>query len=617
MSNGLEINFTWTVVMDSSPPPLTSDPSPDFSAFQSSDGSIRATCWGHFKEYLLRVPVGCEVLMHMPATKVAQCAIKKKEDFSLVSMASNMEVCDPCSEFLLKHQQEAAAQACSGGSQLTQAESEDTDSETITSEQDDKGPVPKKPRLSLPPESPTPTPSAPDVPCVYTIIMADAPTDSVDASAGSAGMIPSAATKPGRKRKIFSGRKNQGFENVLQTAMEQKTIPQWQQTEEKQTREDALKNSFLFYCVAREKARYKKLRQLPPQALSDPRFDCPVINGGQGQPAQRFCNIHREDDYESIGILDQMQTHPSVTAYKSNGNMTDDEFRHFILTLVIGRLFNSGDTLRNLGHVSLANLETVYGLCEADKSKLSRHAAYMLNNAYGKVGMDMKRFIFELVPLAVKQMPPLSELRLVQEPLPIETLSEKLNECLQKALPIWYAQQKNQIAIHEFKTPRSTANKPVSETRRSGTHEFKMEGEKVFSRPAGSQGEFKYAHAQSTTLNYKFNFSQAFADAAALCPNLVSLDSGMVPGTGTKSALDHFNPDRRGNANDQAGLQQLYLGLKDQWPAELGVFNKVTLEHSLCEWNRWLEVRLGHREGRKAYKPRGGTSESKNEPMES
>ena len=303
-----------------------------------------------------------------------------------------------------------------------------------------------------------------------------------------------------------------------------------------------------------------------------------------------------------------MQEHPSCKAYKSNGTMTDDEFRHFILSLVIGRLFNSEEAFRNLDHVSMTSLKAIYNAYHVDKSRFKKHPAYQLNSTYGKAGMDMAQFIFELVPMAVAQLPPLSQLKPSQAPLSIVRLSEQLNTCLQEALPAWYAKLPNQTSYHEYRPPGTIENRPGSETRKSGWYEFQMRDNKIVHRPKDSKDDFKDTHVTTGTLNYKFNFSQAFADAAALCPNLVSLDSGMVPGTGTKTALDRFNPGRKGKANEQAELQAWYQELKKDWPQELpGSFNVVTLEHSLCEWVRWLEVRLGHSAGKKNYNPKDET----------
>ncbi|MCL6270009.1 hypothetical protein M3P05_08675 [Sansalvadorimonas sp. 2012CJ34-2] len=572
----------WIATVNLRPSHPIKDVPQKFSIHHAKDeGSAHITCQGQKRGCLVEVPENCNLALQIPSTHKPSCTIQNKEPLEVEALSRHVNACDPSPEHLLS-QRLIHVKHDHNYCQFPSA-SRYPDSQTVAQHSDTgfaSPPVQKAIRLE------------PSIPCLET----DPKVTLHHIQAPDEGGIQ-------RKRKTRRDA-DQDFKIKLQTAIEQSLLPCWsQQTHISKSERDTLIDSFIYYCAARERARLQKLSSVVPQALSHSRFECPIISGSN---PQHFCNVHREDDRESIGILNFMRQHPSYKTYLTSKTMMDMEFSNFILTLVICRIFNSENTLRNLGFISPERLNSIYQDYQSNPEKYKKHPAYQLNVTYGKAGLDMGQFIFELIPAAIRLFPGLSSR--LQRPMRIETLSQELNTCLKQALPFWYQKQPNGVAVHKFKPPRATLNPSGLSKRDLGIYEFKMQDGKILRKKQGSQTSFTDTRTTAETFNYQFNFSQAFADAATLCPNLVDPKSGMIPGPGTKQALSHLRDKSRSKPDMQEELKTLYAEIKSQWPDVLGPFNIITLEHSLCEWTRWLANTLSCRKLSKPYKPRASLS---------
>ncbi len=358
---------------------------------------------------------------------------------------------------------------------------------------------------------------------------------------------------------------------------------------------DALIDSFIYFSASREKARYKKERiKIPPELDKSALNDSIVWGQADGRGCVKFCNIHREDDRQSKAIFMWARQHSFYKRYeRGDPKITDAEFVDFMQSLTIARLFNSESTINKLGQLTKENVDSAYARYKANSSNYPRSNAYQLNPAYGKFGMNMRQFIFELIPDVFSDFT-----LFTNPPHLIDEVAKGLNAQLQKKMVEW-VQKQPQPFTHKVKSQKKA--KGASEKHSEITYEYKVDDDTVCRKVHGGGDAFKNLDEKS--LNYTFNFAQALADIAYLCPELISLDSPMVIGIGARKAVDSFLRNDKTGAEYSTLVKALQEEIKPSWPSVLGPFNLITLEQSLCEWNHWLSLNQDSNKKRKLYKP--------------
>ncbi|MTI12389.1 hypothetical protein [Sansalvadorimonas verongulae] len=305
---------------------------------------------------------------------------------------------------------------------------------------------------------------------------------------------------------------------------------------------------------------------------------------------KKFCNIHREDDRVSRGLFASHKCFmDSLGLPKQALSLSQNSFNDLFYRVLLGRFLKDANVLDKLGSVSLSNSSSLRATLEQIQQSPNGRvytSAYVINPQYSNYGATLEDVIFEWLPAVVANAHLHSKSS--GQKLSIEQAVKELNSCFPQAIRQWFfqkAERKHTIKGTEY------------------TFQLDRLGENVVSAGKPSKP------LSSFTLS--FIFCQAIMDLAELTEGVIDKQSVPLTGPGSKLALDWLTKLKVDDSPIAARKKESYAsqlcqlhhkltvdeGSPVRWPDEyLKPLSLICLEHTLCEWRRWINIRLleGH-----------------------